>query len=540
MYTSSAENGIQKEGRLSRKGGSMMEISAWTSFWKVSNEHWNNISVPEIPFPIQQVQYDVTTSTFAPHAVLGDIKRFETLAWWLFTVQEEWRHLGLAPLFINSEYWPHMLEVRDAGWADIVQIVIDYLNDIIQIGDFSLEQFRKYVDDHGDSAAPFEEYGKWNEILANERSLRSCHAVVTKWIYDFVDYFKKFKCLATVPRLLKADLTYPSVRARPADYQVQSLNPTTLSVHCTKWRDRKVGGVLGLSQLTYPIYHNDAHGTVQKNFTARLSKFCGITIVSLEAVGPLIFKMMSEEKTLFCYDMKTAEKQTGLMLSGLGFAVDLSDSRFPAEHGAEMYSGIGPTGPLNELQAAIFLRALIDKGWSCPRVYIYSDNLATVVQLPPQVHYESVTTFCGYHPELRRFYPISLMTDNPKHRQQLRIPSSQSQRIQYIMKPLLSVIMNSVAKPTECYDFIEYVIANKIVTPSNAEYFRQDNVRDIILSMKPEVHAAIIDKFTASVAFVKNFYFVQDTVPDYSDLRIYPGVTPDSIPMSKTGLVTKH
>ena len=228
-----------------------------------------------------------------------------------------------------------------------------------------------------------------------------------------------------------------------------------------------------------------------------------------------------EEDEIYIYDMKTAEKQTGLMFENLGFAVDLSDTRFNGDDAPEMYSGIGPTSQLNELMMMILLRSFMDEDdLDIKKIYIFSDNIATDVPLPEQLHFEEDDAFCGLRVKQRNFGPPSLMTDNPKHRLNYRnTRQTQVQRIQYVMRPFLSLVLNSIPAPDLCYRFIDYIVAKGLAEGSDS--YRKDHMKQAILDKDETVHNAIIDEFPEVLDYLKKWFYIQDRDAKFStDLRV--------------------
>lgn len=525
LYYSFPRGGALAEGRNHRQGASSMAISTYTRSWSLENLSINTIQRPEIAFmPVQEYSYVIKAQTYCPLATLGDVLRYETLGFWILSFQEILRHLALATDYVKSEYWPDIKQVISDEEPNLINLIDNYLTGCVDKGHWDLDQWQYYVKEHEASASPFGD--KWGMILQEPEQMKLSLDKTRKWVENFSVHWLDYVTSGEKNYIyINPELCYPGVRARPADYTILSSGDKDVTVLCKKWRDRKVGGVPGLSQLEAGVYHRPEKKQILKPVYDWAAKTLGCDVHSLAMEAVELFKFLENEENVYCYDLKTAEKQTGLGIEQhLPFATDLGHPNFEGQLSGESYSGIGPTSLMNEMQIVCMLKAILVKHDITPKwIALFSDNFATDVALPKTSHYDEDERFCGFIPAKQGFGPVSLVTDNPKHRLAFKNNrQSQRQNRQYIMRPLLSVIMNNIARWTSCSDFLSYIIAQK-------SYLDEKDKNDLwigswfreMIEDKPELHAGIIDQFPKEVNYVKTWWNVQDTDPTYrSDLAV--------------------
>jgi hypothetical protein len=527
MYISMPQGGADIEGRKHRKGGNSMEIGSLTARHEVYDVNWRDIHVPEIPNQtVREVNYKVDISTFIPLYLIGDIKRYETIGFWLLSYQELLRHLALASIFTTHPFWPGITTLRDSLVSSIQQILYDWHDIILTEGDTSIKQWRRYVHDHVKSSTPWKDGKgksiKWQQIEDNARWLVECHSSTNKWIPQYINHYKELDF--SRDNLIKAALTYASVRARPGEYDILKQATRTVTLYCRKWRDRKVGGVIGASQMTYPVYQNEAHESQEKLINNWIEKTTGFKTHSFTLEGPQMLLDMHERDEIYVYDVKTAEKLVGLLLPFSGYAVDLSDVNYPAEFAPEMYSGVGPTKPLNDIGGAILAKGLNELGESdIGECWFYADNWAFDKPLPENPYFTEEESFVGYLVKKGKYGPPSLVTDNPDHRLIFNGRNQiQTQRVQYIMRPFMTVMLNSIFSPNSCNNFLKYVVNKKLLNKNSEEDVRKDYMKRAILSKDIETHHNILDEFPDEVEKMEQFFYLQKTDPDFSSsLTVY-------------------
>lgn len=523
LYISSFRNGVDTEGRSTRKGSSSMKIGAMTKNWEVSNVQWITMMVDEMPSPVRAISYRVKLTSFPPISLVKDFKRADTLGFWYFSYQEELRHLQLATRFTSSQYWKGITEVFESSRDKIWDSLLEFYDGIANEGDFSFAHWTEYVKSHVGSTSPWEELN-WNDILNSASLMKISHGVCTDWVREYNKWAHRNK--PTTIRVIDAKWLYPGVRAREPDYQILRKGNFEMELYATKWRDRKVGGVMGLSQLTWPIYHTDIKKKLVRKLHQRLSEISGITVEGLEETGPVLYKELAENPSLwYTYDLKTAEKQTGLQFVGYGIAADLSAPGYAPEMGPEMYSGLGITSYPNEFEAIISGKVIGEvTGRKPTKAKVFSDNIVFDTKLEDNPHLDTTPAFCGFMKDDKKFGPVSFVTDNPKN----RLPFNgyhqlQVQTVQYIMRPLLSVIMNSLDNPNTCKQFIDWIVAAKLNVDPEGDGARSDVIKDFIENLDNiELHKKIMDSFPGAVEFVKEWWRggLQSTDSQYvSDLK---------------------
>jgi hypothetical protein len=522
MFYYTPANGAIVEGRQHRKGATSMKLSSYAAYHEVNSLRSRTMQRPEVPgIPLIEYSYEVKIRTFPIIDSLGPIKRYDTVAFWRLSFQEILRHLGLASQFTNSPIWPRLMDVISSYREEIIEVLHKYFEGIVSHGDMSLEQFEFYVKEHGDSASPFGP--KWSYFLENKSALKIAHERTNRWIKAFVQEWRQFATKQNI--FVNPKLCYPALRARPGEPTIIEQTDRTIHVLIRKWRDRKAGGIKGLSQISYPIYQKgDIKKKVEAVFYEWFKKVLKCDIHSLSQDGPQVYKDIIELK-LHCHDIKTGEKQVGLAFKFLPFVVDLSYNKFAAELAAEMYSGIGPTTPLNEMFIVMMLRAMMDEyGLQIGHLAMFSDNFAVDVELPESPHFESDEFFCGFDTIKQIFGPASLCTDNPDHRLNFAFNKGkqiQVQSIQYIMKPLLAVVTNGVADRTSPMRFINFVIDHKIYEKAEFKSGPKDMFKQIVYE-ENGLHDKFIDNFSEDREWVERWFPIQTNNADFpADIKIY-------------------
>jgi hypothetical protein len=519
LYTNTPEGGGLIEGRANRKGASNMKIGAYTKFWQVSNMRRSQIQPEGMPEPVNLYAYNLYIKTFVPLLYFDEIKRYDTIGFWDCSLAEIKRHHVMAATFAGHEIFEKMKAIEASWREDLHDCTVEMIDTILNEGDTSYEQFEFYVKEHEASASPWDGL-RWGEIYNSAGKMKLAHAACLSFIRKFRDYFDSHPVTDT-PRLIRAKWLYPGVRARPADYTIIKQTDFEVWVLAQKWRDRKVGGVAGLSQMTFPIFKHPSKKKFLEKFNRRLTKLSGFTFRSLEIEGPKVFLDLANEKPN-CIDLKTAEKQTGLICQNRGFAADLSLPGYEKDLSAEMYSGLGFTPQENEIAGVIHFVAQNEAGEHIgPELYKFSDNWAQKEPWPGSVFYDAEDTFCGFNPQKECFGPPSLMTDNPNHRLKFEPEQRQSQRMQYIMRPMLALILNDVGAPGSCKRFLERIVDEE-VDFGEADSPRKDHLTETVLSRDRDYHATIIEDFPQVEKIISQWFVVQRQDASFStDLRVY-------------------
>lgn len=518
LYVSNSYGGAEIEGRATRKGAGSMKISAYTANWEVFNVRWRTIMVPELNFPVKEVSYEIKGRTFAPFDYFVNAKRLETIGFWYLSYQEVLRHLSYGPQFMENAMWKVMKDIYAAEFDNIKDVMLKWI-DVCLNGDTSLDQYAFYVKEHGSSASPFG--CRYSDLSPGQ--IKLAHERTLMWIKQYRDFYDS-KVKQGETKMVHAKFTYPGVRARPGEYTVRRIGDFEFWAHVSKWRDRKVGGIPGLSQVAFPIYKNEHHAKAEAIVNAYCQKLTGIPIIDPAVTGAQAYlDLLDQPKDkLFVYDGKTQEKQTGLLFHDQGWTYDGGHPHFEAQYAPEMYSGIWVTKPANGLAGAIHTRAEMDEnGFAPTKMWLFSDNLAFDAEMPPNPYVSKEDTFCGLNPVLEAFGPPSIVTDNPAHRVQFKNDhQKQVQRVQYDMRPLMSTISNNIGVPGSCRKFIKYVIDNDIIKKGTTEEVLQDDFKDAVEN-NFALHEKVRDIFADNLAYVKKWFFVQDRDPNFStDLRV--------------------
>lgn len=528
LYYAYPRGGALAEGRQTRTGASSMDISSYTSYFSLTGVRAIPFSTPELSrIPnLYKIVYTVHLETFILLSTIGEVKRYETLGFWLLSYQEILRHLAMADNFIKSDVWPVHLTMIDEYRDKLIQAVDQYLKMLVDKGKWDLDQWTYYIKEHEESAAPFDEIQRWSQILKEPTLTRLSLDKTRKWVEMFASNWKTYVGKSGKAQYyIDPRLAYAGVRARPAEYTIIQQGDRTIDLLCSKWRDRKVGGIPGLSQLEAGVYKTKAKKEAVKPLHDLIKQVIGCEVHFLSEEAMELYNWINQQKKVYCYDLKTAEKQTGLGIeSVLPFSCDLGHPDFDSKISGESYSGIGPTGPMNELEIAFILRAVqllygIKIGWVC----LYSDNFCCDIELPKSPHYDADKTFCGYLPDSKHFGPASLVTDNPKHRRAFNGASQMQQQYrQYIMRPLQAVILNNIADWSSCERLIAYVLKWKEyqVEKEKNELWNSSWVGEFI-SQHPELLQTFVETFPKEAKYVRENFVIQETNPEeVTDLKV--------------------
>jgi hypothetical protein len=395
----------------------------------------------------------------------------------------------------------------------MIELFDTFFHDLTTLGDSSRQQWDFYVKEHRKSSSPFGV--KWAYFITNDSASRLAWEKVNLWCSQYATNFKGM-CTGGEPVYIDPRFTYGGIRNRPGTYDIIKKQDFVVDLLVTMWRSRCVGGVEGLSQIMYRIYkHKDKKIIQKKLITWIRSKLPGINVDFLEDLGPAAYIKLLEPGWK-CYDLKNAEKQTGLLMSFLPFAVDLSHPEFPAKLGASLYSGIGPTSQFNMILVCLIMVILINRfNLKITDLMIYSDNFAVRGDLLPDLpNYSAETRFAGFIVDKACFGPVSMVTDNPNHRINMPVGGrqTQSQGTQYVLRCLMSVVQSNLSGDT-CSRFLNWIVDKKVM--EDAEDYRHADMEYALLD-KTDLHEPFIDAFSDASNFVKDRFNVQDTNPEKS------------------------
>jgi hypothetical protein len=511
LYIPHSEAGMLSEGRKDKWSGNTMTPSALLRYHKT---RWIGLSQASVEWtnrPMMEVQYEVELKSFFPFSMLyddlSDLKRLETLSFWHSSYQEEIRHLELINDLITREWYHEFKELADSYKDQIVAAFEKYVNMIVSEGDMSFEHWRYYVKEHEDSASPYQGK-KWKDILRDQSWMKKSYVDINKWIINFNNSLKSI--MSVRKPLIHVENVYPALRARPADYEVIEQSNDILRVKCRKVRDRKAGGVRGLSQLEYPLFKKDIKKKVYNEcFYNLITEIVGCEVVPINIYGAKFYKLVAEDNP-FCYDLRNAEKLVGHILSYLPTNVDLGHPEYDRELAGEMYSGIGPTRPLAEIVVAIIVKFLLIKfGIQPSRLFIGGDNFGFTIEFDCKeaevdILMTNETSILGFLPGKKKFGPLSLVTDNINQRANIPLKWDSltwTQSFQYELRPLQVIVDNDLYKPGTCMKKIAWVVEADL---SHEEIYSRDSLNEALMKSE-ELHTKFYDMFAEELNFVKHF-----------------------------------
>jgi hypothetical protein len=462
--------------------------------------------------PLTGYQYEINAKTFLPMSLFftegtkDEINRLETLAFWSLSYNEILIHNAKMAMMKDNSVFKEMLEITEAYKDDIIDTFKEYLSIIINHGDFSLKQFEYYAKEHEKSRAPFGTM-KWKDILDSASQLRKYWTETNLWIRKFVEDFDYL--LKLEKPMIKSTFTYPALRARPAEYTIQDIQNYSIHTLARKYRDRKAGGVKGLSQLEYPIYNTDKKKNAYQPFEDLICKLLVTNRESIKFIstdGIQTYKYVIDNDDLIAYDLENAEKQVGYVLRFLPFNVDLSHPLFPSEFAPEMYSGIGPTRPTNEVTAALFLKTIKDKhDIQFSKAAFGGDNIAINADIS-EIQQQTVTKeerFLGWMLADKKFGPPSLVTDNPEHVRS--IPNKTRgfhwiQGYQHILRPTQAIVNYDLLNKGSAVTLVEWCTENI----NDKEILGHDWI-DSLIKEEEVLRLKFIDKFSEELEFAKQW-----------------------------------
>jgi hypothetical protein len=383
-------------------------------------------------------------------------------------------------------------------------------------GIFTIEQFYKYAKSHENSASPWQGR-KWHQIAENPRLLKEAFTICSTWNRKYEDNLRQI--FKHEKPLIKANFAYPALRARPADYEVIKADNEVILAHCKKTRDRKAGGVIGLSQIEWPIYHavELKRKIYKETFDALFEKIAGAKPISIIQSGAEFYQQLFLEDEINCYDLRNAEKQVGVQFSFLPFNVDLGTPEYDAEIAGELYSGVGPTRPGSELYVACLTRTLNNRGEiSVDKVYIGGDNYAFAPHINCEekgydLFFTNESTILGANPLRKTFWPYSAMTDTVKNRQ--TIPKTWRrltwiQHMQFDLRPVQVLVNNGILNRSSCVKMMDWIVEKKLL--EGFDIYSKDTINDAITSDE-DIEDDFRDQFSEEVNFVHS------TIPCHSD-----------------------
>jgi len=528
MYIGRSQVGSNIEGRRTKNGGNTMKPGALTKYAKIFGVHRSQIQQDWSIFPLTVINYMTEIRSFLPHSLFmqGDelsVKRLETLSFWELSYQEIIRHLGLAQKLVRHDIYPEIMDIVNAYKEQIIDAFKKYVQMIINEGDFSIEQFKYYVHEHRDSASPWTGE-KWSDIENRANRLKQAYAECLKWVKDYYEDLDKIMQYSTP--MIKADYVYPALRARPADYDIVAINNDKIIARCSKHRDRKAGGVLGLSQLEWPIYHKVIlkRKIYDECFYNLVREIAGCELNPIIITGAKFYQNIIERQT-YCYDLRNAEKLVGMLLPFLPIMVDLGESHYDSSLASELYSGVGPTRPGSEIVVAICIRFLKERGFQINRMDLGGDNfgLDTYINAVDEgfdILFTNEDTILGWMVEAQKFGPYSFITDNVKNR--WNVPKQWSaltsvQNYQFELRPLQVIVNNDLMRNKSAVKLINWICTTKDF--ENIEIYSKREIFDKLIET-PQLHDSFRDLFADELNFLKQYVPVHQNSNKTTDAHL--------------------
>jgi hypothetical protein len=517
-----------REGRKNKWSGNTMKPGALVNLHKT---RWIGLTQTRAEWsskPLLEVQYEVEIGSYFPWDAIfsekDEIKRFETLSFWHPSYQEELRHLELIGSLRKTELFLKLKEIVDSHKQEIIDAFVKYVGMIIKEGDMSFEQWKFYVTEHKNSASPYE--GKhWNDILQNDSELKKTWTEMNKWLIQFQ---KQLPQILSIRRpLIKVEAVYPALRARPSETELTHKDNDRIILKCKKIRDRKAGGVKGLSQLEYPIFKRSTKKKIyQECFYNLIEKISGCKLIPITTYGASFYSQVFDTD-INCYDLRNAEKLVGILLDFLPVNVDLGHPEYPEEDAGEMYSGIGPTRPMAEIVVGVLTKLLKILGYAIDILFLGGDNFGFKLFIDCisdgfDLVFTNEDTILGANPKLKRFYPLSLVTDSVKNRQ--NIPTKWSaliwtQRFQFELRPLQVIVDNDLYKPGSCEKKIKWVVESGKLTEQ--EIYSKESLNTAI-SENEDLKEKFYDMFITELQYLKNFIPTHNNQNQSTDAHLTP------------------
>jgi hypothetical protein len=278
-------------------------------------------------------------------------------------------------------------------------------------------------------------------------------------------------------------------------------------------------------QETWKLYYTKKEGYKKLQNWARRLLGCDVSWAYVDGITSYYLALT---KCGFAADIKTAEKQIGLLFPELGHAVDLGHPRFEARFAAEMYSGVGLTGALNFIFIVLYLKVCIDAGLM-PKpnvVCIGGDNVTSDVPIYISIHMDATNEWLGFDVTKKVFGPLSLTTDGIDHRKDYHGGQiTMTQMVQYVMKPLQSVVNNGLANMHDSGKYIKWCYENKAkiykVTDDNV-INKSDLNKKVRKWWEVDYDAKdkFMDVFVDSLHWVEKVFVTQNTNPQLNTDQI--------------------
>jgi hypothetical protein len=134
-----------------------------------------------------------------------------------------------------------------------------------------------------------------------------------------------------------------------------------------------------------------------------------------------------------------------------------------------------------------------------------NSNLEEIYGSLDQISFGLEERCLGYNPKLGRFWPTHLVTDNPKHANNLKYnwrSITQNQTIQYELRPLQTIVQNNLMQSNSCNRFISWAIQNHAY--DDVEILDRNHFYEVIES-SPELQESFVTAFGEELDWLKNY-----------------------------------
>lgn len=547
LFIDQTQFGGDLTSRKDRLGGTFMEIGSLTAKHEINLMGQNYKEFEWSKTPIYGQIYDIYIETAMPISIMNDfeevphseqpvqlenIGRLEAMMEWWLTYNELQRMCGRMESMIQTEFHKNLQELIDNEQPKIHELLVGYHDRLEEYGDYSLEQYKRYAKAHNHASSPFEEEFvsnrriPWAKIEKDEVLLQETWGKMIPKVHEWNSGYDKFCKKNKFKAMVRGDVTYEAGRNRMAEYEVVFLKDKAINAKGEAYFHRTADGVPILSQSEIGVYgRKDLKTKVYQDIYHWIARLLGITdsanYLPIRTKGMEFYKALNEGDWT-CLDLRNAEKSIGVLMWFVPYAGDMLVRGYSREVARKFLSGTGPTALCNDILKALALRSLKDEyGLEFSKIAAGGDNSALQNSNIEEIlnHIEQKTIgleprVLGYCPKLKRFWPVHLTTDNPKHGRNLRHnwkKITQTQSIQYELRPLQSVVQNNLMKTNSAVEFINWAIENKL--DEEAEILNRNYFLEIIEQRGLKENFA--DKFSKELNWLKSF-IPTHTNPTYS------------------------
>lgn len=460
----SKSEGLIHDSRLQRLGGTLMPPNALTEWWQVEDKGYAVIQDKYLGSrraQVYSIQFKLLDNSLVSRAE-EEGTRLETIATWERSVTEIYRKVAKAVYWgqVNPKFHKSLLKFGEYIWPSYRYFLQGELKLILEQGDWGLEQFRTYALAHKKSSSGIHQL-KWSSILEKEEILRTIWSELNLVIRSWIQYIlndANFDLLKNSS--INPVYTYSALRSRPGAISELTPSEDGWAAIVTKYRDRSAGGILGLSQLNYPIWNSLTYDRIGERMESFLQQLTSLKYHLPTTTGVQHFIDFIKNKQLKdTFDGSAMECQTGLYLRSI-FKVDHRIASITLQNeGEEMLSGNPRTPEENEIMSTIAFLAMQEcfgLNFKGQEVYCHSDNFSTTFEVPLQEiddWYSASERYLGIkknseHPELSRIGGLRVTVDEkdkvlsvPNNQRALRIENRKISKLRFSQSALINNLL---------------------------------------------------------------------------------------------------